>query len=78
MLTPHPQGGGNGFLGGLAIALARGKEVVEGAAWGSVAASFMIEQVGVPVLSTDGEGRECWNGVSVEERLGEFKNRVGI
>lgn len=46
-----PTGGGNGFLGGMSVALARGKSVVEAAAWGSVAASYMIEQVGVPVLS---------------------------
>ncbi|PBP17158.1 Ribokinase-like protein [Diplocarpon rosae] len=70
-----PTGGGNGFLGGLAVGLARGKEVVEAAAWGSVAASFMIEQVGVPVLGVDETGRELWNGVIVEERLEEYMKR---
>ncbi|KUJ17090.1 Ribokinase-like protein, partial [Mollisia scopiformis] len=50
-----PTGGGNGFLGGLAVALARGRGVEEAAVWGSVAASFMIEQVGVPVLGVDEE-----------------------
>ncbi|KAE8452628.1 hypothetical protein EG329_013887 [Mollisiaceae sp. DMI_Dod_QoI] len=70
-----PTGGGNGFLGGLAIALARGKGVEEAAAWGSVAASFMIEQVGVPVLGVDEEGRETWNGDSVERRLEQFLNK---
>lgn len=67
-----PTGGGNAFLGGLAIALARGKEVLDAAAWGSVAASFAIEQVGMPVLGVDEEGRETWNGARVEERLKEF------
>jgi hypothetical protein len=72
-----PTGGGNSFLGGLAVALARGKGIEEAAAWGSVAASFAIEQVGVPVLGLDREGRETWNGVRVEERLREFMARCG-
>ena len=67
-----PTGGGNAFLGGLAIALARGKTIEEACAWANVAASFAIEQVGVPVLGKDGEGHEVWNGVRVEERLGEY------
>ncbi|KAF4628487.1 hypothetical protein G7Y89_g9661 [Cudoniella acicularis] len=67
-----PTGGGNAFLGGLAIALSRGKEILEAAAWGSVAASFAIEQVGIPVLKIDDLGEETWNGVTVEERLGRF------
>jgi len=67
-----PTGGGNAFLGGLAIGLARGKEVLDAAAWGSVAASFAIEQVGMPTVGVDDEGREVWNGVRVEERLGDF------
>jgi hypothetical protein len=68
-----PTGGGNAFLGGLAVALARGKKLEEAARWGSVSASFAIEQVGMPTLGTDAEGREVWNGVRVEERLGEFQ-----
>ncbi|CAL3965256.1 hypothetical protein PZA11_001950 [Diplocarpon coronariae] len=70
-----PTGGGNGFLGGLAVGLARGKDVLEAAAWGSVAASFMIEQAGVPVLGMDDTGRETWNGELVEERLEEYLKR---
>lgn len=82
-----PTGGGNGFLGGMSVALARGKGVVEAAAWGNVAASFMIEQVGVPARRTevdvkDASGekakeRELWNGESVEERLEKFRARCG-
>jgi hypothetical protein len=71
-----PTGGGNGFLGGLAVALARGKELEEAAAWGSVAASFAIEQVGMPVLGKDEMGRETWNGVLVEKRLEEYVNNA--
>ncbi|KAK1755960.1 Ribokinase-like protein [Echria macrotheca] len=71
-----PTGGGNTFLGGLAVALARGKNIEEACAWGTVAASFAIEQVGVPTLGKDGEGNEVWNGVSVEERLKEYQLRL--
>ncbi|KXX83480.1 Protein MAK32 [Madurella mycetomatis] len=71
-----PTGGGNTFLGALAVALARGKSIEEACAWGNVAASFAIEQVGFPVLAVDAEGRETWNGVRVEERLREFQERL--
>lgn len=73
-----PTGGGNTFLGGLAVGLARGKGIVEAAAWGSIAASFAIEQVGCPVLRSDKEGRETWNGCAVEGRLDEFLRRIEI
>jgi len=70
-----PTGGGNGFLGGLAVGLVRTADVVKAAMWGNVAASFCIEQVGVPVLGKTEDGRETWNGVVVEERLREFEKR---
>ncbi|KAI0447810.1 Ribokinase-like protein [Xylaria telfairii] len=73
-----PTGGGNTFLGGLAVALARGKNLEEAAAWGSVVASFAIEQVGMPTLGHDAEGRETWNGVSVDERFEKFKTRLAF
>ncbi|KAI0099928.1 Ribokinase-like protein [Nemania sp. FL0031] len=73
-----PTGGGNTFLGGLAVALARGKGVEEAAAWGSVAASFAIEQIGMPILGHDHEGHETWNGVRVDERFEEFKTRLAF
>ncbi|KAK3398514.1 Ribokinase-like protein [Sordaria brevicollis] len=68
-MVVDPTGGGNTFLGGLAVALARGKTIEEACAWGSVAASFAIEQVGVPEIGNDEEGRETWNGERVEDRL---------
>jgi sugar/nucleoside kinase (ribokinase family) len=71
-----PTGGGNTFLGGLAVALARGKSIEEACAWGHVAASFAIEQTGFPVLTVDEEGKERWNGVRVEERLAEYQARL--
>ena len=73
-----PTGAGNTFLGGLAVAMARGKPVEEAVHWGSVAASFAVEQVGVPVLHSDAPGGETWNGVRVEDRLREFQGRVGV
>ncbi|KAI2606723.1 Ribokinase-like protein [Hypoxylon sp. NC1633] len=73
-----PTGGGNTFLGGLAVALARGKSLEEAAAWGCVAASFAIEQVGTPVLGKNWDGRETWNGICVDERFEEFKTRLAF
>lgn len=72
-----PTGGGNGFLGGLAVGLVRTNfDVVEAARWGSVAASFTIEQVGMPQPTPSVDGTtELWNGVSVEKRLRDFKQR---
>ncbi|KAK0365444.1 hypothetical protein LTR02_009656 [Friedmanniomyces endolithicus] len=76
-----PTGGGNGFLGGFAVGLARTGDVVQAARVGSVAASYCIEQVGVPSITCaqdEGMGRvEEWNGSRVEERLAEFRGRTG-
>jgi sugar/nucleoside kinase (ribokinase family) len=76
-----PTGGGNGFLGGLAIGLVRGGEapgmqnLQEAAVWGSISASLAIEQVGMPILDSEGQ-KETWNGVEVDERVAEFKERL--
>lgn len=72
-----PTGGGNTFLGGLAVALARGKSMEEAASWGSIAASFAIEQVGVPTLGSNEEDEETWNGVTINSRLTELYERIG-
>lgn len=80
-MVVDPTGGGNGFLGGLAMGLVRGGAAVgvdnleEAAMWGSISASFAIEQVGMPVLSHTPEG-ETWNGIRVENRLSEFRKRL--
>ena len=74
-----PTGGGNGFLGGLAVGLLRsGRDIVEAARWASVAASFAIEQVGMPRLeSRDNDNtEEVWNGVKVFDRLDEYRKRT--
>jgi sugar/nucleoside kinase (ribokinase family) len=78
-----PTGGGNGFLGGLAVGLVRGSKtsgvenIEEAALWGAISASFAIEQVGMPMLSRSSQGEETWNGVRVADRLSIFKERVG-
>lgn len=71
-----PTGGGNTFLGGLGVALARGESIEDAATWGTVAASFAIEQVGVPTLGRDADGREAWNGHNVDARLKKFRQRL--
>lgn len=70
-----PTGGGNSFLGGLAIGMIRTGNVEEAAIWGSVAASFAIEQIGMPTLEKADKG-ETWNGADAFERLREFKDRL--
>lgn len=76
-LVVDPTGGGNGFLGGLALGLARQNDLQEAVMIGSVAASFCIEQVGPPVLTPgNADQEELWNHVSVQERLEHFRARV--
>lgn len=71
-----PTGGGNAFLGGLSVALARGKSIEDAVAYGSVSASFAIEQVGLPTLGRDEHGNETWNGARPDNRLDEFQRRM--
>jgi len=80
-----PTGGGNTFLGGFCVglldAVAEDVDRLENAAlYGSVAASFAIEQVGMAELSHSNDGQELWNGEAVEDRLRELRKRtvVGI
>ena len=76
-----PTGGGNMFLGGFCVGLLEdppeGMTSSENAAfYGSVAASFAIEQVGMPKLSHGDDGAELWNGEVVEDRLLQLRNRT--
>ena len=59
-----PTGAGNGFMGALCAALDQRLDVHEGVLWGTVAASFVIEQAGLPTLVGN-----KWNGVAVLDRL---------
>lgn len=49
--------------------------MVEAAVWGSVAASYAIEQVGMPILTQESDG-ERWNGERVQDRVDEFLQRL--
>lgn len=72
-----PTGGGNAFIGGLAIGLVRNSgNFVLAAAMGTIAASFAIEQIGIPTLSKKEPGKELWNGVDVQGRLEEYQKMV--
>ncbi|MCJ1403766.1 hypothetical protein MMC11_006989 [Xylographa trunciseda] len=75
-----PTGGGNAFLGGFCIGLLdrchEGTVSYEqGALWGTVAASFAIEQVGMPKLSIRDDGIEVWNGEAVADRIKAMEER---
>ena len=77
-----PTGGGNAFLGGFGVSYVRSKNVEhferlkDAAVSGSVAASFAIEQVGMPMLTSEGRDVEEWNGESISSRLTAFKQRL--
>lgn len=68
-------GAGNAFLGAFAIGWQHSGSYVEAAKYGQVAASFMIEQVGLPTRFGHGE-RELWNSSSVRERLAAYQARL--
>ncbi|KAL2850340.1 putative PfkB family kinase [Aspergillus pseudoustus] len=75
-----PTGAGNAFLGGYAVGyLDTGGCPLEAACYGTVAASFALEQVGMPLLEMSvslSEEGEWWNGDSVLRRLGEYRRGV--
>ncbi|KAL3494892.1 putative PfkB family kinase [Aspergillus germanicus] len=74
-----PTGAGNAFLGGYAVGYLTTGDHIEAACYGTVAASFALEQVGVPVLVAGGDGDgETWNGERVLGRLEEYRRRVGL
>lgn len=45
-------------------------------AYASVAASFVVEQAGMPQLSSKDDGVEYWNDESLEARLVEYGDRL--
>ncbi|CAB4412759.1 unnamed protein product [Rhizophagus irregularis] len=71
-------GAGNAFCGGFMAGLLRSNnDVFEAALYGSVSASFTVEQLGAPRLEFDQNGNEIWNsGESPYERLHKLKQRV--
>ncbi|OBT44093.1 hypothetical protein VE00_04503 [Pseudogymnoascus sp. WSF 3629] len=81
-----PTGAGNAFLGGFAIGLRETADDVLASCYGSIASTFALEQIGLPILkplqsiTTDGAAMssETWNGTIVRERLQEYTSRLGI
>lgn len=69
-----PTGAGNAFIGGFAIAMVHELALDEAVAYGNVAASFALEQIGAPILKIEGL-RETWNGDNVMDRLEQYKRR---
>jgi len=68
-------GAGNSFLGGLAAGLLlEDGDVFKASFHASVAASFIIEQQGLPTISL-ANGSTLWNGDSPQRRLDELKMR---
>ena len=72
-----PTGGGNAFLGGFSMGLIRDpnggiSQFEQAAHWGAVAASFVIEQVGMPKLTLAADGTELWNGESAISRWDKY------
>ncbi|PBK66759.1 Ribokinase-like protein [Armillaria solidipes] len=64
-------GAGNSFLGGLCAGMAiAGDDVFIGAAYGSVSASFVVQQPGVPRIFLGKE--ETWNGECPRQRLKRY------
>ncbi|EEU36857.1 uncharacterized protein NECHADRAFT_81108 [Fusarium vanettenii 77-13-4] len=72
-------GAGNAFLGGLTIGLQTIGDLREATVLGTVAASFALEQIGLPQhVATSDPSSETWNGSTVASRIAEFKVRVHI
>ena len=88
-----PTGGGNAFLGALALAMnekvspsmsvldsllaevePQGR-LLGALIYATIAASFVIEQPGMPLLSRKGGEQEWWNGEAFEDRLVTYLTR---
>ena len=70
-----PTGAGNAYLGGFTIGLLETSDTVRAAHYGTIAASFALEQIGLPIRSTRND-EEFWNGVNPMNRLQEFERRL--
>jgi pfkB family carbohydrate kinase len=71
-----PTGGGNAFCGGYCEGLLRsGDDLVKAAVYGNVAASFAIEQFGLPRLEYYKDW-EMWNGERVCDRLERYTHQL--
>lgn len=69
-----PTGAGNAFLGGLIMGWGETKDWAHAACYGTVAAGFAVQQVGLPSVQGIG-AQERWSGDEVRRRLEEYKDR---
>lgn len=70
-------GAGNAFLGALTVSLLMGlDDTIFAACAGNVAASFVVEHVGVPTLSSSEAGTELWNSAEVSTRFQAYRARL--
>ena len=72
-----PTGAGNAFLGGFTIGFQKSRNISEAACFANVAASFALEQIGLPSRETC-EGKELWNGEEVSARLSEYRAKHSV
>ena len=72
-------GAGNSFLGAFAVELMRSSgDVIRAACAGNVAASFVVEQIGLPAMKFSEEGVELWNGEEVLARMTDYKVKLNL
>ena len=75
-------GGGNAFLGGFCLGLVKNTLSPDltrhesAAVFGAIAASFAIEQIGMPKLGWAVDGAELWNGELVTQRIHTYIKSV--
>ncbi|KAI9632042.1 Ribokinase-like protein [Dioszegia hungarica] len=70
-----PTGAGNAFCGAMAAALSEGMGIEIAVMWGTVAASFVVQQHGLPSLTTV-SGKEVWAGDEPARRVRALQDRV--
>ncbi|KAF6817415.1 PfkB family carbohydrate kinase [Colletotrichum plurivorum] len=68
-------GAGNAFVGAFSVTYRRTWDGLLASAYGAVAASFVVEQVGPPRREAV-DGRELWNGEAFVDRLEEYKAKA--
>ncbi|ROV98006.1 hypothetical protein VMCG_06954 [Cytospora schulzeri] len=73
-----PTGAGNTFLGGFCVTLQETGNPREASIRGTVAASYALEQFGLPQCSPliSPGSEEAWNGSNVSKRIDDFKRRL--
>lgn len=72
-------GAGNAFLGGFTVGLQTTGNLREAVILGTVAASFALEQIGLPhYMAASSTSTESWNGSRVVSRIDEFKERLQV